>query len=138
MDSNGKGGTILEAFKSVLQSQVGGWVLACLAFGFMSWWTIQDRKLIYDDMARLREHGMQLISQTHDAVALARSAGSDNKVLILEAKKVTEENNDILKEIRSMMNLPLENRSDIKRVLKELQKIPKEGENVPTISNDQP
>jgi hypothetical protein len=120
-------GNILEAFKTVLQSQVGGWVLACLAFGFMTWWTLEDRKVIYTDMARLREQGMAVINATHEAVGAARGVGADNKMLILEAKRVTEEaarvtaeNNDILKEIRSMMNLPLENRNDLKKILKEL------------------
>ena len=126
MDGNGKGGTILEAFKSILQSQVGGWVLACLAFGFMSWWTIQDRATIYADMAKLREHGLELIMETRDAVALARGGAAENKVLILEAKKVTDENNDLLKEIRSFMNLPLENRSDIKEIIRRLKKQPEE------------
>jgi hypothetical protein len=127
VSDDGKGGNILEAFKSILQSQVGGWVLACLAFGFMTWWTLEDRKMIYADMARLREHGMEVINATHEAVGAARGVGADNRALILEAKKVTEEaakvtaeNNDILKEIRSMMNLPLENRSDLKKILKEL------------------
>jgi hypothetical protein len=125
MNGNGKGGNVLEAFKSILQSQVGGWVLACLAFGFMTWWTLEDRKVIYADMARLREQGMAVINATHEAVGAARGVGTDNRALILEAKKmtedakrVTEENNEILKEIRSMMNLPLENRSDLKKILK--------------------
>jgi hypothetical protein len=126
-NGNSKGGNILEAFKTVLQSQVGGWVLACLAFGFMTWWTLEDRKVIYTDMARLREQGMAVINATHEAVGAARGVGNDNRALILEAKKVTEEaarvteeNNDMLREIRSMMNLPLENRSDLKKILKEL------------------
>jgi hypothetical protein len=100
-------------------------VLACLAFGFMTWWTLEDRKVIYTDMARLREQGMAVINATHEAVGAARGVGADNRALILEAKRVTEEaarvtseNNDILKEIRSMMNLPLENRSDLKKILK--------------------
>jgi hypothetical protein len=125
MNGNGKGGNILEAFKSILQSQVGGWVLACLAFGFMTWWTLEDRKVIYADMARLREHGLEVINATHEAVGAVRGVGAENRALILEAKKVSEEaakvtaeNNDILKEIRSMMNLPLENRSDLKKILK--------------------
>jgi hypothetical protein len=127
MNGNGKSGTILEALKQILQSQVGGWLLACFAFAFMTWWTLEDRKVIYADMARLREHGMALIMETHDAVSAARGGASDNKTLILEAKRmteeakhVTEENNDILKEIRSMMNIPLENRSDLKQLLKKL------------------
>jgi hypothetical protein len=127
VSGEGQGGSILEAFKTVLQSQVGGWVLACVAFAFMAWWTLEDRKVLYTDMARLRENGMELIMETHEAVAAARGAGADNKVLILEtkkltedAKKVTEESYDMLKEIRSMMNLPLENRSDLKKILKEL------------------
>jgi hypothetical protein len=127
VSGEGQSGNILEAFKTVLQSQVGGWVLACLAFGFMTWWTLEDRKVIYEDMARLREHGMAVINATHEAVGAARGVGADNRALILEAKKmteeakkITEENNDILKEIRSMMNLPLENRNDLKKILKEL------------------
>jgi hypothetical protein len=125
MNGNGKSGNILEAFKAVLQSQVGGWVLACAAFGFLTWWTLEDRKVLYTDMARLREHGMEMITATHEAVGAARGVGADNRALILEAKKlteeakrVTEENNEMLKEIRSMMNLPLENRSDLKKILK--------------------
>jgi hypothetical protein len=127
VSADGQSGTILEAFKTVLQSQVGGWVLACVAFGFMTWWTLEDRKVIYADMARLREHGMEVINATHEAVSTARTGSADNRTLILEAKKVTEEaarvtkeNNEILKEIRSMMNLPLENRTDLKKILKEL------------------
>jgi hypothetical protein len=93
----------------------------------MTWWTLEDRKVIYTDMARLREQGMAVINATHEAVGAARGVGADNRALILEAKKlteeakrVTEENNDMLKEIRSMMNLPLENRNDLKKILKEL------------------
>jgi hypothetical protein len=127
VNGDGKGGNILEALKTVLQSQVGGWMLACIAFGFMTWWTLEDRKVIYADMARLREHGMEVINATHEAVGAARGVGADNRALIMEAKKlteeakrVTEENNDMLREIRSMMNLPLENRNDLKKILKEL------------------
>jgi hypothetical protein len=102
--SNGNGkNSILGLLKSILQSQVGGWVLACGAFGFLSWWTIKDREVLYQDIVRLRTQGMALINETHEVVATAKSFGSDNNQLIREARKLDEENNANIKEVLRLL-----------------------------------
>ena len=108
------GGKWSELLKTVLQSQVGGWMMACIAFSAMAWWIIKDREVVYHDLARLRAETLPVILETRKVVDDARDISADN--------------NRILSEIRSYMNIPLENRSDIKKVLKEIQRIPKEGE----------
>ena len=49
------------ALKTVLQSQVGGWVIACVVFGFIAHWVVQDREAVYADLANLRERAMPVL-----------------------------------------------------------------------------
>ena len=111
-DGNGKT-TLLETLKTILQSQVGGWVIACLAFGAMAYWIIKDREIVYQDIHNLRDKAMPMILET--------------KAIAEEARDVSTQNNAILSEIRSYMQLPLENRSDLKAIRKQLDRLPKEG-----------
>ena len=125
--SNGNGkGTILEAFKSILSSPVGGWVLAVGIVGYMSW-------LMYDDLNHLREAAMPVIRE-------GTKVAQDNYVLIQATKEITEENNRLLKELRGMVRTPSDNRTTIREIrdmLKEWEAAAA-AEKVPTISNDQP
>jgi hypothetical protein len=134
VSDNGKGGTILEALQTVLQSQVGGWVLACAAFGFLSWWTIKDREVLYQDVARLRAQGMSLIQETRDVVASAKNFGDANNQLIREGRKLEEENNANIKEIlKTLQSIEWGNRQR-----DAAQPVPYGVLEIPTIHNDQP
>ena len=114
--SNGNGkATLLETFKTTIQSPVGGWVLAVVAIGYISWLTMEDRRAIYEDMQHLRDVVMPVI---RDGPKVAY----ENQRLIEAAKAVTEDNNRMLQEMRSWLNLPLENRSDVKEILRHLKK----------------
>lgn len=108
------GGKWTELLKAVLASPMGGWLMACIAFSAMAWWIIKDREMVYQDIHSLRDKAMPLITET--------------KSVADEARTISYENNRILGEIRSMMGLPLENRSDLKAIRKQLEKIPKAGE----------
>lgn len=123
MTTNGNGNnTIVGTFKTILQSPVGGWVVALIGFAALSYWIVQDRAVIYNDMQNLRTEAMPLI---RDSKKLAE----ENKEAIDEAKTVSLDNNRILQEIRSMMNLPMANQrtlEDIQKRLKEHQKLPLE------------
>ena len=111
-NGNGHKGTIVEAGKTILSSPVGGWALAVAIVTYTSWLTMQDRQMIYDDLNRLRETAMPLL----------------------------KENNQLLKEMRSAIRIPSDNRTTIKEIrdmLKEWEAAAA-ADRVPTISNDQP
>lgn len=91
-----------DLFKTVLGSQVGGWVMACVAFGLVMHWTIRDRSEMYRDLQKLRHEAMPLITKTEQIVD--------------QAKTVTEDNNRILQEIRSMMNIPMRNQRELEGI----------------------
>lgn len=133
MNGNGKTNTIIEMLKTILASQVGGWVLACTAFAVVSYWTIQDRQIVYAENIRIRGEAMHTINEIQKLIGNASGRALENNEIIREAQKVTEDNNRILYEIRSYMNLPLENRSDLKAIRKHLQdeKDVREGAPVP-------
>jgi hypothetical protein len=109
------GGGFLEVFKTILTSPVGGWALAVIVVGYISWLTAEDRKAIYQDMQHLRDVVMPVI---RDGPRVAY----DNQRLIESAKAITEDNNRILQEIRSMMNLPLRNTQTLEEIKRELKK----------------
>ena len=124
-ESNGGNGgsgssTIIGTFKAILQSPVGGWVVALLGFAALSYWIIQDRAVIYHDMRTLRNEAMPLIKDT-------KFLAERNQKAIEEANSITVDNNRILQEIRSMMNLPMANQrtlEDIQKRLKQHQETP--------------
>lgn len=109
------GGGFVDAFMAILTSPVGGWALAVIVIGYISWLTAQDRKAIYEDMQHLRDVVMPVI---RDGPKVAY----DNQRLIEAAKAVSEDNNRILQEIRSMMNLPLRNTQTLEDIKRELKK----------------
>jgi hypothetical protein len=113
--SAGGGGGITDIFKAILTSPVGGWALAVVVVGYISWLTAQDRKAIYEDMRHLRDIVMPVI---RDGPKVAY----ENQRLIQEAKAVTEDNNRILQEIRSMMSLPMRNQQTLEEIQRELKK----------------
>lgn len=113
--SNGNGkATLLDTFKTIVASPVGGWIIAVAAIGILSYWIIKDREIVYHDLAQLRAETLPVII--------------DTKKIADEARNISAQNNEMLQEMRSWMNIPLENRSDMKKILKEIQQIPKEGE----------
>jgi hypothetical protein len=62
--SNGGGG-ILEAFKAILQSPVGGWVMACVIVAAMAWITFKDRETLYKEIIQLRSELRPLVQEDH-------------------------------------------------------------------------
>lgn len=83
--SNGSsnGNPITSTLKALLASPVGGWALAVIAIGIMAWLTVQDRQVIYEDLARLRRAVADQIS---------------------EGVKVVKENNELLQENQRILN----------------------------------
>jgi hypothetical protein len=47
-------GGIVEAFKAILSSPVGGWVMACVIVAVMAWMTFKDRQTLYKEIIQLR------------------------------------------------------------------------------------
>lgn len=112
--SNGNGkAAILETLKTILASQVGGWIIAVSAIGALSWWIIKDREMVYDDIHSLRDRAMPLIMESK-AIAV------QNQEAIEEAKTISIDNNRILQEIRSYMNLPLKNQKTLDDINRKL------------------
>lgn len=58
-------GTLVESLKAILQSQVGGWVIACCVTVAVGWWVVKDRELVYKDLHGLREKAMPLIIESN-------------------------------------------------------------------------
>lgn len=110
------GGKWSELLKTILQSQVGGWMMACVAFSAMAWWIIQDRAALYQDIHSLRDKAMPMIIET--------------KEIADDARNISLENNRVLSEIRSYLNLPLKNQQTLEDIKRTLQK-QKEPENGP-------
>lgn len=63
---NGGKSTIIEVFKTIITSPVGGWVSAMLVVVAMAWVTFKDRQAVYQDLARLRESAMPLIRENNE------------------------------------------------------------------------
>jgi hypothetical protein len=70
-------GGFLEFFKSILSSQVGGWVAACLIVAAMAWVTYKDRQLLYKEVTDMRSKAMPLIEENNrmgkEALEILRS-----------------------------------------------------------------
>jgi hypothetical protein len=58
-------GGFLEAFKAVLQSPVGGWVMACIIVAAMAWMTFKDRQTLYEEIINLRSELRPLVQEDH-------------------------------------------------------------------------
>ena len=103
-------GRLLEALKTILQSPIGGWIIAIGVVCYMGWYTMQDRQVIYKDLMHLREQAMPLLTEN-------QKLAEENLESIKSAKLITEDNNRILQEVRSMMNIPMDNRRNIEEIL---------------------
>jgi hypothetical protein len=68
-------GGFAEVFKAILQSPVGGWVMACVIVAAMAWVTFKDRQTLYREIIQLRT----------------------------ELRPVVEEDNRVLKEILQIL-----------------------------------
>jgi hypothetical protein len=68
-------GGFAEVFKAILQSPVGGWVMACAIVAAMAWVTFKDRQTLYHEIIQLRT----------------------------ELRPVVEEDNRVLKEILQIL-----------------------------------
>jgi hypothetical protein len=68
-------GGFAEVFKAILQSPVGGWVMACAIVAAMAWVTFKDRQTLYQEIIQLRT----------------------------ELRPVVEEDNRVLKEILQIL-----------------------------------
>jgi hypothetical protein len=121
MSESGGGGGVLDAFKTTIASPIGGWVLACAAFALVSYWSVQDRAHVYAENLRIRGDAMHTIDEVQKLLTEATGRAYENNTMIKEAQKINEDSNRILREVRSMMNVPRENREDIKKALKLLQ-----------------
>jgi hypothetical protein len=115
------GGGILDAFKTTIASPVGGWVLACGAFAMVTYWSVQDRAHVYAENLRIRADAMHTIEEVQKLIVGASSRALENNELIRDVQKVNDDSNRILREVRSMMDLPRQNREDIKKTLKLLE-----------------
>lgn len=71
-------GGFVEAFKTVIQSPVGGWVAACAIIAAMAWITFKDRQALYQEIIQIRT----------------------------ELRPVVEEDNRVLKEILEIVKHP--------------------------------
>lgn len=63
---NAEGSSWTDVIKNVLQSQVGGWIMACLLFAIVAWWMSEDRATVYEDLRGLREKAMPLIIENNE------------------------------------------------------------------------
>ena len=116
-----RNGNLIEALKTILQSQVGGWIIACVLFAFLARWVIKDRAEVYSDLAKLRETAMPAILEN-------RRVTLESQIILNETKKISSENQEILQEIRSMMNLPMQNQRTLEDILQRLKKTQNYGE----------
>jgi hypothetical protein len=121
MSEGGGGGGVLDAFKTTIASPVGGWVLACAAFAMVTYWSVQDRAHVYAENLRIRADAMHTLEEVQQLLTGATNRALENNALIKEVQKVNDDSNRILREVRSMMDLPRQNREDIKKTLKLLQ-----------------
>lgn len=55
----------LDAFSAVLQSPVGGWVMACVVVAGMAWVTFKDRQIVYKEMVQLREKAIPTVEENN-------------------------------------------------------------------------
>jgi hypothetical protein len=62
--ANDNGGSDkIRLFKAILNSQVGGWIAACLVFAFVARWVSNDRNLVYQDLWRLRKEAIDQLTE---------------------------------------------------------------------------
>jgi len=59
-------GGFLEAFKAILQSPVGGWVMACVIVAAMAWVTFKDRESLYQEIIKVRTELRPLVLEDHE------------------------------------------------------------------------
>jgi hypothetical protein len=82
----------LGVFKLLINSQVGGWVAACLIVLFMMWWVSRDRNLVYQDLWRLRKEAI-------DQLASLKVMAEENKTIAQQNKAIGEQNNELIKQL---------------------------------------
>lgn len=126
---NGKAGGLVEALTRILSSPVGGWALAVGIVGYMSWLTMQDRKLLYTDLQHLRDVVMPVITKGPEIAY-------ENQRVLESLLALESESNRLLKDIREMVKIPSDNRSTLREIRDRLKELDEKV--VPTITNDQP
>jgi hypothetical protein len=82
VNDNG-GSDKVRLFKAILNSQVGGWIAACVVFAFVARWVSNDRNLVYQDLWRLRKEAIDQLA---------------------EIKVIIYENNQIAKQIMAKLD----------------------------------
>jgi hypothetical protein len=120
MSEGGHGG-VLDAFKTTIASPIGGWVLACAAFALVSYWSVTERQTMYAENIRIRGDAMHTIEEVQRLLTDVTAKALENSAQIKKVQEVNDDSNRILREVRSMMDLPQQNREDIKKTLKLLQ-----------------
>ena len=102
---NEQTGRILDALKTILQSPIGGWIIAIGVVCYMGWYTMQDRQAIYRDLTHLRETAMPLLTENQRLTL-------ENHENAAVGKRLAEDNNEILKEIKSILQELKKDKSD--------------------------
>lgn len=113
-----KANEILDAFKTIVASPVGGWCAAIMVVIAAAWVMRIDTQRFIDENSEVIAAAKSIGQKNNELLTVAGNIGRENQDIIKEAAEVTRDNNDLLHEIRSMMNVPLEARSDIKEALK--------------------
>ena len=79
-------GKWLDLVKTIINSQIGGWIIACVVFAIMARWVIQDRAAVYAELSSLRMQAMPMIAESKQ-IAL------ENKAALAEATRLLEKIN---------------------------------------------
>jgi hypothetical protein len=77
-----------EVLKTVLQSQVGGWVIACVVFAFVMHRIVLDRASLLKDLQGLRDKAMPSI------VSIEQTTLRNEKLLQRIADKIGIDENE--------------------------------------------
>jgi hypothetical protein len=89
VENNGGGSDKFRFVKLLINSQVGGWIAACLVFAFVARWVSEDRNLVYQDLWRLRKEAIDQLASV--------------KTIVQDTNTVARENKDLLKQVLNKM-----------------------------------
>lgn len=81
----GNGSDKLRFLRLLINSQVGGWIAACLVFAFVARWVSNDRNLVYQDLWRLRKEAIDQLAAM--------------KIIVEDNNRVVRENNELAKQV---------------------------------------